>query len=313
MPNGPAGRWLGGLAAAIGALVLGAPQPTGSAVPAAPPAPAAARTAHAAAAVRQQAVLAPGVRAVPPPARAAQFSVLQMNLCDSGMAGCYAGGRAVPEAAAVLVARRPDAVTLNEICARDLDGALSAAMIATWPGEWVYWAFQPAYDRSRNAPYRCRNGDLYGIGVLGHLAPASWAGFTARGASYPSQDAASPEERAWLCAHPIGSYAVCTAHLAADTARVALAQCRYLLNTAIPAASASGGHAPTVVGGDLNLAYRGHPDVRDCVPAGWLRTDDGGRQHVLATDDVTIASTVKIGMTHTDHPGLLVTLRVPRP
>ena len=50
------------------------------------------------------------------------MSVLQMNLCNSGWAGCYTG-RSVREAAAVIRAERPDVVTLNEICRDDLVAA----------------------------------------------------------------------------------------------------------------------------------------------------------------------------------------------
>ena len=42
------------------------------------------------------------------PAAARTFTVLQMNLCDSGQAGCYAGGAAIPEAAGVIRDTRPD-------------------------------------------------------------------------------------------------------------------------------------------------------------------------------------------------------------
>src|SRR4051794_39285269 len=55
--------------------------------------------------------------------------VLQMNLCDSGIARCYTG-RSVAEAAAVIRAERPDLVTLNEVCRNDvavLARALSGA------------------------------------------------------------------------------------------------------------------------------------------------------------------------------------------
>ena len=43
----------------------------------------------------------------------------RMNLCDSGLAGCYTG-RSVGEAAAVIRAVTPDLVTVNEVCRDDL-------------------------------------------------------------------------------------------------------------------------------------------------------------------------------------------------
>ena len=45
--------------------------------------------------------------------------VLQLNLCDSGLAGCYTG-RAVRAAAEVVRGERPDVVTLNEVCRDDV-------------------------------------------------------------------------------------------------------------------------------------------------------------------------------------------------
>src|SRR5262245_40185737 len=47
------------------------------------------------------------------------FRVLQMNLCDSGIAECYTG-RSVTEAAAVIREDVPDVVTLNEVCQDDV-------------------------------------------------------------------------------------------------------------------------------------------------------------------------------------------------
>ena len=45
--------------------------------------------------------------------------VLQMNLCNSGLAGCYTG-RAVATAVEVIRAQTTDVVTLNEVCRADV-------------------------------------------------------------------------------------------------------------------------------------------------------------------------------------------------
>src|SRR5439155_22731937 len=58
----------------------------------------------------------------PAPGRGSPFRVLQMNLCNSGRARCYAAvnnGRSVAEAYGVIRSTRPDLVTLNEICRSD--------------------------------------------------------------------------------------------------------------------------------------------------------------------------------------------------
>lgn len=43
------------------------------------------------------------------------FRVLQLNLCNSGYAGCYRGGASISEAVTQINSRVPDVVTLNEI------------------------------------------------------------------------------------------------------------------------------------------------------------------------------------------------------
>jgi endonuclease/exonuclease/phosphatase family metal-dependent hydrolase len=227
--------------------------------------------------------------------------VLQLNLCDSGIASCYTG-RAVARAGAVIRADAPDLVTLNEICQEDLY-PLDRALVAVHGGGAVVSAFKAAVDRRTGGDFRCRNGQPYGVGLLLHV-PGPSTGYSTDGGVYPQQDTRDPEERVWLCVYATGDVYACVTHLASTSATVALAQCRYLLTTAIPAARRSGGYRPTVLGGDLNLT-----DPRSCVPPGYVRRGDGGVQQVVATDDFVVdaAGTVDMART-TDHPGLLVTL-----
>jgi hypothetical protein len=232
------------------------------------------------------------------------FRVLQMNLCDSGMAGCYTG-RSVAEAAYVIRADAPDLVTLNEICADDVV-TLARTMADVFGEDAVAHAFQAAEDRRTGGPFRCRNGQPYGIGLLAHI---SSPGYTTYGGIYPTQDTHDPEERAWLCVDAAADFYGCTTHLANTSTAVALAQCVYLLDVAVPAVRLRGGYRPTVVGGDLNLRYGGTPDVRACVPSAFLRKDDGGVQHVVATPDFRVTWSRSSGMAGTtDHPSLLVGL-----
>ncbi len=299
MRNARSGGLLVGLAAVAVVLAPAAPQPASSA------------------AVRPdsgavQYLAGPAAERPASRPRLSPFSVLQLNLCNSGFASCYAGGQAVPEAARVIRTQRPDVVTLNEICQGDSAGALLAAMQRTWPADRVFANFQPAWDRGRDAPYRCRNGQQYGIALMGHVAPANWAGVATRGGIYPTQNPDRDEQRAWVCAYAIGNYYACATHLESGSGGTAKAQCRYLLGTAIPGVQAAlGGAAPTVVGGDFNLAYGGDPDVQDCVPSGWSRKGDGAVQHVLATGDFTVRSTRATPLRHTDHPAWLVALQTP--
>jgi hypothetical protein len=136
-------------------------------------------------------------------------------------------------------------------------------------------------------------------------------GYTTYSGIYPVQDLGDPEERVWLCVYATAARYACTTHLASTSPTVALAQCGYLLDVAIPAIRMRGGYEPTVLGGDLNLRYGGSPDIRQCVRPGYLREDDGAVQHIVATPDFTVSSSRSIGMDGaTDHPGLLVALTI---
>ncbi|MGW3471212.1 hypothetical protein ACWDKQ_22755 [Saccharopolyspora sp. NPDC000995] len=84
------------------------------------------------------AVAVPVAQAQAPAAK--HFDVLQLNLCNSGFADCCSAGKAVNSAIALIQRRRPDVVTLNESCARD---------ITLMTRETGYlWEFAPAGDKS---------------------------------------------------------------------------------------------------------------------------------------------------------------------
>jgi endonuclease/exonuclease/phosphatase family metal-dependent hydrolase len=233
--------------------------------------------------------------------------VLQMNLCNSGLAGCYTG-RSVTEAAAVIRADAPDVVTLNEVCQDDVD-TLGQTMAHLYGGAAVVRAFKAAPDRTTASATRCRNGQPYGIGLLAHI-PEPGRGHRTYSGTYPTQDPADPEVRAWLCVYATAHLYACTTHLASTSSAIALAQCGYLLDRAIPAVRRRGGYEPTVLGGDLNLRHSGSADVRSCVPSGYRHKDDGAVQHVVATTDFTVSYSRLIDMDGTtDHPSLLVELK----
>ncbi|MEU7799608.1 endonuclease/exonuclease/phosphatase family protein [Micromonospora arborensis] len=234
--------------------------------------------------------------------------VLQMNLCNSGRAGCYTG-RALTRAAEVISAEAPDLVTLNEICQDDV-AALERVFATVHSGRTAVSAFQAAGDRPSGADTRCRNGQPYGVGLLTHVRTPDTPHAVYRG-THPTQDLADPEERSWLCVDVDSVLLACTTHLAATGYRVALAQCRHLLDTILPTIRGRARYAPMVLGGDLNLRDGGDPDVRSCTPPGHQRIDDGAVQHVLATIDVTLCCRRSVAMHGaTDHPGLLATLSI---
>jgi endonuclease/exonuclease/phosphatase family metal-dependent hydrolase len=236
------------------------------------------------------------------------FRVLQLNLCNSGIAGCYTG-RSVAQASTVIRADPPDVVTLNEVCHNDIS-TLEHTLSDAYRGGAVVSAFRGVTNRRTGAPVRCRNGQPYGIGVLARL-PVRDHHSTVSSGTYPMQNLRDPEERAWLCLYTSLFYA-CTTHLESANPPIALEQCGYLMGTAIPSVRLRGGYEPTVLGGDFNLKFGDAPDVRSCIPPGYLQRDDTAVQHVVATTDFTVTASRSIAMDGTtDHPGLLVTLAIP--
>lgn len=233
-------------------------------------------------------------------------SALQFNLCDSGIAGCFTG-RAVSAAAAVIRDERPAIVTLNEVCRPDVS-VLARALRTSGRGSRVVAAFKAAPDRDTRGPVRCRTGQPYGVGVL-VAVPSATARYRTFDGVYPVQDPADPEERVWLCVDVLRAYLACTTHAASTSTAVALAQCRYLLHSAVPMLRGRAGDDPVVVGADLNLLAGGVPGPQSCLPSGYQRADDGARQDVMTGPGIAVRSRTVIDMHGaTDHPGLLVRL-----
>jgi hypothetical protein len=231
-----------------------------------------------------------------------------MNLCNSGIAGCYTG-RSVAQGAAVIRAEAPDLVTLNEVCADDV-AVLERALADAAPGMQVVSAFAAAGDRRTGGAWRCVTGRPFGNGVVARLRPAA-PRYTPTSGLYPDQDTGDPEERVWLCLTPTDGtgIGVCTTHLADTSRAIAQAQCTHLWGTVVPQVRRNDGAVPLVLGADLNLGPAGSPAVRSCLPAGQGLVDDGGVQTVAVTPELVVDDrrTIDMGGT-TDHPALLVTL-----
>lgn len=221
--------------------------------------------------------------------KAASFDVLQLNLCNGGFAQCYSAGTAVDSAIAAIQQRRPDVVTLNEICAPDITRITHET---GYQGE-----FTPIGSKVTGAPQPCSDGrGDYGVAVLAHPDHGAIGG-TVVERQFVAQDGGK-EARVLVCA-PFSSFAACTGFLSVD-AKVASDQCKELTQVAA-------GFAPkTLLAGDLNLAEGGDPDVRSCVPTGWFSKGDGGVQHVFATNSFTFERAENLPVEGTDQPGLLV-------
>ncbi|ONI76079.1 hypothetical protein ALI144C_35870 [Actinosynnema sp. ALI-1.44] len=216
------------------------------------------------------------------------ITVLQLNLCHGGMAGCYRGDAVLRRASEVIRTSRPQVLSLNEMCSGDID-RLRPAM---GPARALFVA-------ARNldgTPVLCTGSDeQYGNIIMVSLG---FAGTTEESGVYAAQYTAPDgigELRSWACL-PAARLSACTTHLSSDNAPTAFAQCKELMGRV------AGYPRPTVVAGDFNL-----DDA--CDPGAFERRDDGGVQYVFASDDVSFVRTNEIDMTGTtDHPGLLVTL-----
>jgi endonuclease/exonuclease/phosphatase family metal-dependent hydrolase len=234
-----------------------------------------------------------GTSAAVPPAGSSTYTLMQMNLCLSGLAGCY-GKAAYPAVVEEAVARireaHPDAVTFNEACRSDI------ARIARRTGYHLRFS-RVIY---RGERLRCvRPGDrgLFGNAVLTEAAIEST----------DSQDfevQAGLERRRWLCVTTRIDVDVCTAHLnTRSTIEVAGNDAQCVELAALLARRAA---ARTVTfGGDVNRR-------RSCAPAGvWTRTDRSaeqapGLQHVYGSGALRSPSADVVPAKHSDHDVLLV-------
>lgn len=243
----------------------------------------------------------------PGPARDT-VSLLQMNVCLSGYAGCYPGTEypaVVDEAVDKIQAQQPDAVTLNEACSGDVERI----------------AEETGYDQRFSvviyggAPLPCKTPE--GRGVFGIAVLTQAPVVDVQEAAYAVQE--GTEERRWVCVEtgaPDGSpenadegARFCTSHLsvAGTEAQAAAneAQCRELTSVL-----ASGDRQqPTLFAGDVN---RREP----CAPPGfWTATDAAagqlagiqqayGSRPTLSLPEVTV-----LPMTYSDHDALLVESR----
>jgi endonuclease/exonuclease/phosphatase family metal-dependent hydrolase len=219
---------------------------------------------------------------------------MQMNLCLSGLAGCYAKVEypaVVDEAVARIRELHPDAVTFNEACRGDV------AQIAQRTGYQLRFSTVIYYGK----PLPCikpGGRGLFGDAVLTRAAIES-------SDSQAFEAQASPEQRRWLCASTRIGVDVCTAHLASpepDEVAANEPQCTEL-RALLARRRAT---ARTVIfGGDVNRRP-------SCAPDGfWTRTDssahqDPGSQQVYGAGALRSPTVRVVPAIHTDHGVLLV-------
>jgi endonuclease/exonuclease/phosphatase family metal-dependent hydrolase len=228
-----------------------------------------------------------------PPTAGSTYTLMQMNLCLSGLAGCY-GKAAYPavveEAVARIRAAHPDAVAFNEACRSDV------ALIARRAGYHLRFS-RVIY---LGEPLRCVQPG--GRGLFGDAVLTEAAIESSDNQDFEAQ--AGVERRRWLCVTTRVDVDVCTAHLnTRSTIEVAGndAQCAEL-------AALLARRAPArilIFGGDVNRR-------QSCAPDGfWTRTDRSahqapGLQHVYGSGPLRSPSAQVVPATHSDHDILLV-------
>jgi endonuclease/exonuclease/phosphatase family metal-dependent hydrolase len=226
-----------------------------------------------------------------------RYTLMQMNLCLSGQAGCY-GKVAYPvgvqDAVARIRAVRPDAVTLNETCRSDV------LRIARRTG--YHLRFTRVIYAGKLLPcIRPGGRGLFGDAVLtkGAIASTDTHDFEAQ---------SGPERRRWLCVATRAGVDVCTAHLNTRSA-VEVAgndgQCKEL--AALLARRAA--TRTVAFGGDVNRRSSCAPDAL------WTRTDRSagqapGLQHVYGSSALRSPSAEVVPAPRTDHDVLLVRARL---
>jgi endonuclease/exonuclease/phosphatase family metal-dependent hydrolase len=232
------------------------------------------------------------------PAASSTYTLMQMNLCLSGLADCYdktAYPAVVQEAVARIREARPDAITFNEACRRDV------VRIARRAGYHLRFS-RVIYRGERLRCVRPGGRGLFGDAVLTEAA-------VERTDSHDFEAQAGIERRRWLCVTTRVGVEVCTAHLNTRSP-IELAgneaQCAELAALLERRASAR----TVIFGGDVNR--RG-----SCAPDGfWTRTDTSadqapGLQHVYGSDALRSPSAEVVSAIHTDHDVLLVHALIP--
>jgi endonuclease/exonuclease/phosphatase family metal-dependent hydrolase len=223
----------------------------------------------------------------------AAYTLMQMNLCLSGLGGCYrkVDYPAGVEAGVAQIRRvHPDAVTLNEACSGDV------AAIARRTGYRLRFA-RVIYS---GRPLPCI--DPGGRGLFGDAVLTRTAIKLAESGVFQTQ--AGPERRGWLCVSSEENVEVCTAHLASpesDEVAANAPQCAEL--RALLARHA--GNRAVIFGGDVNRRP-------SCAPDGfWTRTDrsghqDPGSQQVYGTTAFRTPAAQVVPARYTDHDVLIV-------
>lgn len=227
------------------------------------------------------------------------YKLLQMNLCLSGIAGCFPGTRypsVVNEAIGKIEANRPDFVTTVETCSGDAQRIASATGYHLAFGTVVY-------NGGRFPCIKPGNRGLFGIAVL-----ARQPIIAVNDKPYKSQY--DSELRRRVCATTLDGVTGCVTHLSErdkdPTGPNSIAnngQCAEFRAVLAQYARLGG---PVLAGGDLN-------QLGSCAPADfWIQRDtasskDPGIQHAYGSRKwLRRPSETVLPMRFSDHNALLV-------
>ena len=239
-----------------------------------------------------------GRPATPASAGRPAYTLMQMNLCLSGLADCYREKVGYPaalgEAVSLIRRARPDAVTVSEGCRGDI------ARIARRTGYHARFS-TVIYG---GAPFDCI--DPGGRGAFGDAVLTRAAIVRARNDAFAAQT--DKERRRWLCVTTRTDIDVCTAHLSTQSPQEIAGndgQCAQLATILArrPPARA------VIFGGDVNR-------TGSCAPPGfWTRADSSagqspGLQQVYGSRALHRPEAVVLPFAHSDHDVVLVRARL---
>jgi len=221
------------------------------------------------------------------------YTLMQMNLCLSGLADCYikvAYPAAVAEAASLIRRVHPDAVTISEGCRGDV------SRIARRTGYHLRFS-TVIYG---GEPFSCIHPG--GRGVFGDAVLTEARIVSADNQEFTAQ--AGIERRRWLCVTTRVDVDVCTTHLNTRSAVEAPGNDAQCAELAAILARRSAAHT-VIFGGDVNRRTT-------CAPAGfWTRNDTSadqapGLQQVYGSGGLRSPSARVVPFTHSDHDVLIV-------
>jgi hypothetical protein len=194
--------------------------------------------------------------------RRTRYSLLQMNLCLSGMAECFEDTRypkVVEEAIEVIVARKPSAVSFNEACSGDISRIAAKTR--------YHVRFAPVLVRGQRLPCVTPAGR----GVFGNAVITRESIRSSTDRAFAAQ-VGGQERRRWICVKTVAQVSVCTAHLSTRGPRAGRAAHQNQCAQFAGVLASRDRHGAVIAAGDIN-----HHE--GCAPAGVrARTDARGSQ-----------------------------------